>query len=44
MIAKVIVHAPTRREAAGRLARVLETTEIAGFAPIVIFLLPLAHQ
>jgi propionyl-CoA carboxylase alpha chain len=30
MIAKVIVHAPTRREAAGRLARVLETTEIQG--------------
>ncbi len=30
MIAKVIVHAPTRREAAGRLARVLETTRIEG--------------
>ncbi len=30
MIAKVIVHAPTRREAAGRLARVLESTAIAG--------------
>ena len=30
MIAKVIVHAPSRREAAGRLARVLETTEIQG--------------
>ena len=30
MIAKVIVHAPTRREAAGRLARVLEPTAIAG--------------
>jgi propionyl-CoA carboxylase alpha chain len=30
MIAKVIVHAPTRREAAARLARVLETTEIQG--------------
>ena len=30
MIAKVIVHAPTRREAAGRLARVLETTRIQG--------------
>ncbi len=30
MIAKVIVHAATRREAAGRLARVLETTAIAG--------------
>ncbi len=30
MIAKVIVHAATRREAAGRLARVLETTEIQG--------------
>jgi propionyl-CoA carboxylase alpha chain len=30
MIAKVIVHAPTRREAASRLARVLETTEIQG--------------
>jgi len=30
MIAKVIVHAPTRREAAGRLARVLETTEVQG--------------
>ena len=32
MIAKVIVHAPTRREAAGRLARVLETTEIRAYA------------
>ena len=30
MIAKVIVHAPTRREAAGRLARAPETTAIAG--------------
>ena len=30
MIAKVIVHAPTRREAAGRLARVLETTQVQG--------------
>jgi len=30
LIAKVIVHAPTRREAASRLARVLETTEIQG--------------
>lgn len=30
MIAKVIVHAPTRREAAARLARVLETTEVQG--------------
>ncbi len=30
MIAKVIVHAPTRREAAARLARALETTEIQG--------------
>jgi len=30
MLAKVIVHAPTRREAAGRLARVLETTRIQG--------------
>lgn len=30
MIAKVIVHAPTRREAAGRLARVLESTRIQG--------------
>ena len=30
MIAKVIVHAATRREVAGRLARVLETTEIQG--------------
>jgi propionyl-CoA carboxylase alpha chain len=30
MIAKVIVHAPTRREAASRLARVLETTQIQG--------------
>jgi propionyl-CoA carboxylase alpha chain len=30
MIAKVIVHAPTRREAALRLARVLETTRIQG--------------
>ncbi len=30
MIAKVIVHAPTRREAVSRLARVLETTEIQG--------------
>ncbi len=30
MLAKVIVHAPTRREAAARLARVLETTRIHG--------------
>ncbi len=30
MVAKVIVHAPTRREAALRLARVLETTRIQG--------------
>ena len=30
MIAKVIVHAPTRREAASRLARVLETTNVQG--------------
>jgi propionyl-CoA carboxylase alpha chain len=30
MIAKVIVHAPTRREAATRLARVLEQTRIQG--------------
>ncbi len=30
MIAKVIVHAPTRREAAARLARVLETTTVQG--------------
>jgi len=30
MLAKVIVHAPTRREAASRLARVLETTRIHG--------------
>ena len=30
MMAKVIVHAPTRREAAGRLARVLESTRIHG--------------
>ena len=30
MIAKVIVHAPTRREAATKLARVLETTRIQG--------------
>jgi propionyl-CoA carboxylase alpha chain len=30
MIAKVIVHAPTRREAAARLARSLETTQIQG--------------
>ncbi len=30
MMAKVIVHAPTRREAALRLARALETTRVAG--------------
>jgi propionyl-CoA carboxylase alpha chain len=30
MIAKVIVHAPTRREAAAKLARVLETTRVQG--------------
>ncbi len=30
MIAKVIVHAPTRREAAARLARVLEATRVQG--------------
>lgn len=32
MIAKVIAKAPTRREAAGRLARALETTQIHGLA------------
>jgi propionyl-CoA carboxylase alpha chain len=32
MLAKVIVHAPSRREAALRLARVLETTRIQGLA------------
>ncbi len=30
LIAKVIVHAPTRREAASRLARVLESTRVQG--------------
>ena len=30
MIAKIIVHAPTRREATGRLARALETTQVQG--------------
>jgi len=30
MIAKIIVHAPTRREAASRLARALETTRVMG--------------
>ncbi len=30
MIAKVIVHAPTRREAAAGLARILETTRVQG--------------
>lgn len=30
MIAKVIVHAPSRREAAARLARALETTRVQG--------------
>jgi len=30
LIAKVVVHAPTRREAAGRLARALETSQIQG--------------
>jgi propionyl-CoA carboxylase alpha chain len=30
LLAKVIVHAPTRREASNRLARVLETTQIQG--------------
>jgi propionyl-CoA carboxylase alpha chain len=30
MLAKVIVHAPTRGEAAGRLARALETTRVHG--------------
>jgi propionyl-CoA carboxylase alpha chain len=32
MIAKVIVHTPTRREAAARLARALETTRVQGLA------------
>ncbi len=32
MIAKVIVHAPTRREAAARLARALESTRVQGLA------------
>ena len=30
MLAKVIVHAPTRKEAAGRLARALENTRVQG--------------
>jgi acetyl/propionyl-CoA carboxylase alpha subunit len=30
MIAKVIVHPPTRREAANRLARTLEATQVQG--------------
>ena len=30
MIAKIVAHAPTRREAAGKLARALETTSIQG--------------
>ena len=38
MIAKVIVHAPTRREATGRLARVLEQTRIQGLTTNCDFL------
>ena len=45
MIAKVIVHAPTRREAAARLARVLETTRIQGLTTNRDFLVAtLRHQ
>jgi propionyl-CoA carboxylase alpha chain len=39
MIAKVIVHAPTRREAAARLARILETTQIQGLTTNKDFLI-----
>lgn len=38
MIAKVVVHAPTRREAAARLARVLETTRVQGLTTNRAFL------
>ncbi len=45
MIAKVIVHAPTRREAAARLARILETTQIQGLMTNRDFLVTtLRHQ
>jgi propionyl-CoA carboxylase alpha chain len=45
MIAKVIVHAPTRREAAARLARILETTQIQGLITNRDFLVTtLRHQ
>ncbi len=45
MIAKVIVHAPTRREAAARLARILETTQIHGLITNRDFLVTtLRHQ
>jgi len=45
MIAKVIVHAPTRREAASRLARILETTQIQGLTTNRDFLVTtLRHQ
>jgi len=45
MIATVIVHAPTRREAAARLARILETTQIQGLITNRDFLVTtLRHQ
>ena len=45
MIAKVIVHAPSRREAAARLARVLEATRVQGLKTNRDFLVAcLRHQ
>jgi len=44
MLAKVIVHAPTRREAALRLARVLETSRIQGVTTNRDFLVDTLRQ
>jgi propionyl-CoA carboxylase alpha chain len=44
MLAKVIVHAPTRREAVLRLARVLETTRVQGLATNRDFLVALLRH
>lgn len=44
MIAKVVVHAPTRREAAARLARVLETSRIQGLTTNRDFLVSLLRH
>jgi 3-methylcrotonyl-CoA carboxylase alpha subunit len=44
MIAKVIVHGPTRAVALGQLARALETTQVAGTVTNIAFLSRLARH